>query len=47
MITDGRKSLAREFEAELTVLLGRVDDLDARVGEHDASQLSTTTTLSG
>ena len=47
MITDDRRSLAREFEAELAVLLGRVDDLDARVGEHDASQLSTATTLSG
>ena len=35
--------MIREFEAELAVLKGRVDGLEARVGELEAMQFSTTT----
>ncbi|MFN7872614.1 MAG: iron uptake porin [Cyanobacteriota bacterium] len=37
----------KEFEAELAVLRGRVDGLEARVGELEATQFSTTTKLQG
>jgi hypothetical protein len=37
----------KEFEKELAVLRGRVDGLEARVGELEASQFSTTTKLKG
>jgi hypothetical protein len=36
-----------EFETELAVLRGRVDGLEARVGELEATQFSTTTKLQG
>jgi hypothetical protein len=37
----------KEFEKELAVLKGRVDGLEARVGELEATQFSTTTKLKG
>jgi hypothetical protein len=37
----------KEFERELAVLRGRVDGLEARVGELEATQFSTTTKLRG
>jgi hypothetical protein len=37
----------KEFEKELAILKGRVDGLEARVGELEATQFSTTTKLSG
>jgi hypothetical protein len=37
----------KEFEKELAVLKGRVDGLEAKVGELEATQFSTTTKLSG
>jgi hypothetical protein len=46
-VTDELRRLLKEFEAELAVLKGRVDGLDAKVGELEASQFSTTTKLSG
>ena len=46
-ITDELKKLMKEFEKELAVLRGRVDGLEARVGELEASQFSTTTKLKG
>jgi hypothetical protein len=45
--TDELKKLMQEFEKELAVLRGRVDGLEAKVGELQASQFSTTTKLSG
>ena len=45
--TDELKRLIKEFQKELAVLRGRVDGLEARVGELDANQFSTTTKLSG
>jgi hypothetical protein len=45
--TDELKRLMKEFQKELAVLRGRVDGLEARVGELEASQFSTTTKLSG
>jgi hypothetical protein len=45
--TDELKRLMKEFQKELAVLSGRVDGLEARVGELEASQFSTTTKLSG
>ena len=44
-VTDELKRLIKEFEKELAVLKGRVDGLEARVGELEASQFSTTTRL--
>merc|ERR1712100_288103 len=35
------------FETELAILKGRVDGLEARVGELEATQFSTTTMLKG
>jgi uncharacterized protein with PIN domain len=46
-ITDELRRLIKEFETELAVLRGRVDGLEARVGELEASQFSTTTKLKG
>lgn len=46
-VTDELKRLMREFEAELALLRGRVDGLEARVGELEALQFSTTTRLMG
>jgi hypothetical protein len=37
----------KEFEKELAILKGRVDGLEARVGELEATQFSTTTKLKG
>jgi hypothetical protein len=46
-VTDELKRLMAEFEKELAVLRGRVDGLEARVGELEANQFSTTTKLQG
>ncbi len=46
-VTDELRRLLKEFEAELAVLKGRVDGLEAKVGELEASQFSTTTKLNG
>jgi hypothetical protein len=45
--TDELKRLLNEFQAELAVLRGRVDGLEAKVGELEATQFSTTTKLKG
>ena len=45
--TDELKRLLKEFQNELAVLRGRVDGLEARVGELEANQFSTTTKLQG
>ena len=46
-VTDELRRLITEFETELAVLRGRVDGLEARVGELEATQFSTTTKLRG
>ena len=46
-VTDELRSLIKEFETELAVLKGRVDGLEARIGELEATQFSTTTKLKG
>ena len=46
-VTDELKRLMIEFEKELAILKGRVDGLEARVGELEATQFSTTTKLKG
>ena len=46
-ITDELKRLMKEFEKELAILRGRVDGLEAKVGELEANQFSTTTKLKG
>jgi hypothetical protein len=46
-VTDELKRLMAEFEKELAVLKGRVDGLEAKVGELEANQFSTTTKLNG
>ena len=46
-VTDELKKLMAEFEKELAVLRGRVDGLEARVGELEAHQFSTTPQLKG
>ncbi len=46
-VTDELKRLMKEFEKELAVLKGRVDGLEAKVGELEATQFSTTTKLRG
>ena len=46
-VTDELKKLIKEFEQELAVLRGRVDGLEAKVGELEATQFSTTTKLGG
>ena len=45
--TDALKRLMAEFEQELTVLRGRVDGLEQKVGVLEAQQFSTTTKLNG
>ena len=45
--TDELKRLMAEFETELAVLRGRVDGLEAKVGQLEAQQFSTTTKLNG
>ena len=40
-VTDELKRLMKEFERELAILKGRVDGLEARVGELEATQFST------
>ena len=42
-VTDELRRLIKEFETELAILKGRVDGLEARVGELEATQFSTTT----
>ncbi|WP_343205758.1 iron uptake porin [Prochlorococcus marinus] len=46
-VTDELRRLLNEFEQELAILKGRVDGLEARVGELEATQFSTTTKLKG
>ena len=46
-VTDELKKLIYEFETELAIIRGRVDGLEARVGELEATQFSTTTKLKG
>merc|ERR1711906_89480 len=46
-VTDELRRLMKEFEKELAILKGRVDGLEARVGELEATQFSTTTKLKG
>jgi hypothetical protein len=46
-VTDELKRLMKEFEKELAVLKGRVDGLEAKVAELEATQFSTTTKLRG
>jgi hypothetical protein len=46
-VTDELKKLMQEFEQELAVLRGRVDGLEAKVGELEATQFSSTTKLGG
>ena len=41
------KRLISEFEKELAMIAGKVDGLEARVGELEATQFSTTTKLKG
>ena len=45
--TDELKRLLTEFQGELTVLRGRVDGLEKKVGVLEAQQFSTTTKLKG
>ncbi len=45
-VTDELRRLIKEFEKELAIIRGRVDGLEARVGELEAIQFSTTTKLS-
>ncbi|MCP9801576.1 iron uptake porin [Synechococcus sp. RedBA-s] len=46
-VTDELRRLLKEFEKELAILRGRVDSLEAKVGELEATQFSTTTKLQG
>ena len=46
-VTDELKRLQAEFAQELAVLRGRVDGLEAKVGQLEATQFSTTTKLRG
>ena len=46
-VTDELQRLINEFKSELAVLKGRVDGLEAKVGELEATQFSTTTKLKG
>ena len=45
--TDELQRLLKEFKSELIVLTARVDGLDAKVGQLEATQFSTTTKLKG
>ncbi|OUW29828.1 MAG: porin [Cyanobacteria bacterium TMED177] len=46
-VTDELRRLIKEFETELALIRGRVDGLEARVGELESTQFSTTTKLKG
>jgi len=46
-VTDEVRRLTKEFSAELATIQGRVDGLEARVGELDAGQFSATTKVKG
>ena len=46
-VTDELRRLMAEFETELAIVKGRVDGLEAKVGELAATQFSTTTKLKG
>ena len=46
-VTDELNRLATEFSKELSVLRGRVDGLEKKVGQLEATQFSTTTKLRG
>jgi len=46
-VTDELQKLMKEFEQELAVLRGRVDGLEAKVGELQATRFSSTTKLNG
>lgn len=46
-VTDELRRLLTDFETELAILAGRVDGLEASVGELEAIQFSTTTKLRG
>ena len=46
-MTDEVKGLIHAFRRELAIIQGRVDGLEARLGELEATQFSTTTKLSG
>jgi hypothetical protein len=46
-VTDELKRLLQELEKEMALLRGRVDGLEARLGELDAMEFSTTTKLMG
>merc|ERR1711939_1046000 len=46
-ITDELRRLISEFEKELAMIAGKVDGIEARVGELEATQFSTTTKLNG
>ena len=46
-VTDELRRLIKEFEKELAIVRGRIDGLEARVGELEATQFSTTTKLKG
>jgi len=46
-VTDDVKRLVQEFGPELAVLKGKVDGFEARLGEMEAGQFSTTTKMSG
>jgi hypothetical protein len=46
-VTDELQRLINDFQKELSVLKGRVDGLDKRVGKLEATQFSTTTKLQG
>ena len=45
--TDELQRLMKEFQSELAVLRGRVDGLESKVGQLEATQFSTTTKLKG
>jgi len=46
-VNDEERRLLNEFGPELAVIKGRLDGLEARVGEFEAGQFSTTTKMSG
>ena len=46
-VNEEERRLINEFAPELAVIKGRVDGLEARVGEFEAGQFSTTTKMSG
>ncbi|MCP9851092.1 iron uptake porin [Cyanobium sp. Morenito 9A2] len=46
-VTDELQRLLKEYQKELAILRGRVDGLEAKVGELEATQFSTTTKLQG